>query len=356
MKIGILTFVGTQSHGACWQAYALKKTIEHLGHEAEIINYHCAKIDAVKTDKYPSRASGIKKKVAACLKYPIYRSRFHKFEQFEKDMLHLGTEVTADQIEQGHDRIIVGSDQVWNLDITGGDTTYFLPMIKDRRKKLSYAASLGTDSFDEKDEADCLRWISDLAQINVREESLRTYLSSRIDREISSVIDPTQLLKQDEWDELAGTVPNIKGKYLYVHAPSESAENWKAIYALAELYHLKIVYQTNRIHPKKGCRCLYSVSPEEYLNNIKFAEFVVTGSFHTLSFSLLFHRQFLCTDSMIKGRNSRIADLLHLAGCDDRILSIEAIDSLADIQYTTVTEALQHHVASSMKQLEKMLR
>lgn len=355
MKIGILTFVGTQSHGACWQAYALKRTVERLGHEAEIINYHCDKIDAVKADKYPSHAKGIKK-IGAYLKYPIYRSRFDKFELFEQNMLQLSSEMTADQIEQAYDRVIVGSDQIWNLDITGGDNTFFLPMVKDQRKKLSYAASLGTDSFAESDEAKCIGWLSDFAYINVREESLRTYLSNRMDREISCVIDPTQLLKQKEWDELAGKVPNIKGKYLYVHAPNETIENWEAIYAIAERYNLKIVYQTNRIYQKKGCRCLYSVSPEEYLNNIKFAAFVVTGSFHTLSFSLLFGRQFLCTESMIKGRNSRITNLLHFADCESRLLSSEQINTLEDIDYMTVQGKLQTHVEFSMSRLESMLK
>ena len=39
--IGILTFIGTQSHGACLQAYALKKKITGLGYEVSIIPYQC---------------------------------------------------------------------------------------------------------------------------------------------------------------------------------------------------------------------------------------------------------------------------------------------------------------------------
>ena len=42
--IGILTFVGTQSHGACLQAYALKRKITELGYEARIIPYQCPEL------------------------------------------------------------------------------------------------------------------------------------------------------------------------------------------------------------------------------------------------------------------------------------------------------------------------
>ena len=46
-----------------------------------------------------------------------------------------------------YDAYIVGSDQVWNPLITGGDSAYFLDFVKDRQKKFAYAASFGVSSW-----------------------------------------------------------------------------------------------------------------------------------------------------------------------------------------------------------------
>ena len=39
--------------------------------------------------------------------------------------------------------IITGSDQVWNLELSGNDTTYMLDYIKNKKKKGTYAVSFG---------------------------------------------------------------------------------------------------------------------------------------------------------------------------------------------------------------------
>ena len=55
--IGILTFIGTQSHGACLQAYALKKKITGLGYEVSIIPYQCPELKREMDKRLPT--SGI---------------------------------------------------------------------------------------------------------------------------------------------------------------------------------------------------------------------------------------------------------------------------------------------------------
>lgn len=356
MKIGILTFVGTQSHGACLQAYALKEAIKELGGDADVINYHCAKIDAVKTDKLILKGKSIKKRVGTILKRPIYKKRFGKFEAFETEFLGLGQTVTKEEMGSLYERIIVGSDQIWNTEITGNDFTYFLDSISDSSRKFSYAASLGIDAFPRSLEEKCLSMVKDFSRINVREESLKNYLNSKIDREISCVIDPTQLISYDKWNRIAGDTPIESGDYMFVHAPDESDAEWENIYRIAIENNLKIIYQTNRIYRKKGCKCLYSVSPTEYLNYVKFSKYVVTGSFHTLSFSLIFGRSFLCTDSMIKGRNSRLNNLLEIAGCSERMTYNTDNVRNAPIGYEKVWQRLRSAADYSRQKLNEMLK
>ena len=47
-----------------------------------------------------------------------------------------------------YDAVVVGSDQIWNLDITGNDFNFFLPF--DGIKKYSYAASIGKKDIKQK--------------------------------------------------------------------------------------------------------------------------------------------------------------------------------------------------------------
>lgn len=318
--IGILTFVGTQSHGACLQAYALRRKITELGYEARIIPYQCTELKKEMDKRLPSARGSLKKRAGALMRYPVIRDRYRKFAAFERE--YLGVEKLTPAVDfSEYDRIIAGSDQIWNLEITGGDYKYFLEGI-DSKKKSTYAASLGTDSFTADTEEKCLSLIDEIPFINVREKNLKEYLEKKLpQRKIGLVLDPTQLIEADEWKRLAGEKPIRKKKYMLVHFPAGDAGTWEMIRGIAKKKGLEVVFLTNQIKTRRGCHCIYAADPFEYLNLVRFADYVITGSFHTLSFSILFERQFLCTKSMIGSRNSRLSSLLDLAGLSDRILT-----------------------------------
>ena len=149
MNIGILTFVNTINYGAALQAYALQQTIEEAGHMCEIIDYTCEKVDKIHNPKKAARKSGIK-----LLLYPFLRvilqKRYDRFMQFKKEYCRFGApcnKASIAALTDKYDRIIVGSDQVWNADITGDDRSFLLDFLNDDHKKYSYAASIGTEYF-----------------------------------------------------------------------------------------------------------------------------------------------------------------------------------------------------------------
>ena len=327
--IGIITFVGTQSHGACLQAYALQRKIRELGFDARIIPYQCRELKKEMDKRLPTAGGSLKKRAGLLARYPVIRDRYRKFAAFESQ--YLGVEKLTPEIDfSEYDRIIAGSDQIWNLEITGGDYSYFLTGI-DPAKKATYAASLGTESFLAETEEKCLSLIDEIPFVNVREKNLKDYLEKKLpDKKIGLVLDPTQLIEADEWRKLAGETPIRRKKYLLVHFPAEDAGTWEMIHKIAKKKGLEVVFLTNRIKVKKGCHCIYSADPFEYLNLVRHADYVITGSFHTLSFSLLFERQFLCTKAMIGNRNSRLSSLLDLAGLSDRILTESWSDAPVD--------------------------
>ena len=335
--IGILTFVGTQSHGACLQAFALKNKILKLGCDVEIINYECSEIKKQWLKKKPQNAHNAKKFCGALIRYPIIKKRYHKFRKFEA--CHLGIQDLVPYIDdKKYDRIIVGSDQVWNLEITGRDNNYFLAELDDNAKKFSYAASMGVEAFDKDAETEYINYIRQFQALNVREKQLCTYLQKMIpDKKIETVLDPTLLFNASEWDALVPEMNLYDKKYLLVHYPADTEENWKTIRKLAGDHHLDIIYITNQIKPKPGCVCLYAVDPFEYLNYIRHADIVVTGSFHTLCFSLIFNKQFYYTESMVANRNSRLSNLLELVNCENQLLTR---CSCTPINYSEVNERL----------------
>ncbi|MCD8012437.1 MAG: polysaccharide pyruvyl transferase family protein [Lachnospiraceae bacterium] len=326
--IGILTFVGTQSQGACLQAYALKKKIEGLGYETELINYECPAIRTQWTDKKPSSAKSLKRFVGSCIRYPVILRRHSKFRNFETSYLNIHN--YAFGIDYGkYEKIIVGSDQVWNLAITGNDFTYFLNELDDNTKKYSYAASLGVETFPIEYENECLDYIEKFSVVNVREKQLKKYLSNKvINKSINVVLDPTLLLSAEEWGKFIYKESPYKHKYMLVHYPVDTTESWNKIRSIAREKGMEIVFITNRVKSSKECHSRYAVSPIEYINYIKYADMVITGSFHTLCFSLVFNKDVYCTDSMIVERNSRLANLLDLTGCQNRKLAMYPADPI----------------------------
>ncbi len=348
--IGILTFIGTQSHGACLQAYALKKKIAELGYEVSIIPYECKKLKWEMEKRLPTCSGSLKNRVGRLIRYPVILNRYEKFKSFEKEFL-CPDELSSTIDFSKYSRIIAGSDQIWNLEVTGNDYTFFLKDVR-RQNKATYAASLGAEAFPIEEEKRCLEMIDDIPIITVREKKLQEYLEAKLPgREIGLVLDPTQLISSDEWARLASNTPIIKRKYMFVHAPADNSETWKEIRSIAGKKNLEIVILTNKIKGKRGCKSIFSADPFEYLNLIRFADYVVTGSFHTLSFSLLFERDFLCTKSLIASRNSRLSSLLEITGCCERVIPTDG--GMVSIKYGEVRKRLEAERKHSITLLKR---
>ncbi len=353
MKIGILTFIGTQSHGACLQAYALKECLNKFGYEVEIINYVSSGIVENRNKLIPWKAKGLKRKLGALKNYPIVNKRIKKFLSFEKKYLKISKyNNTIDAVL--YDAIICGSDQVWNPEITKNDTTFFLEFLKNNTRKLTYAVSLGIPKFPKDLEEKYISLIKKFEYINVREKELKNYLQKYIpQKKIEVVLDPTQLISKEIWENLIDSKPLIKIPYMLVHYPYMNDETWNKIYEISNEKNLNIIFITNKIKKYRNVRCLYSVSPIEYLNYIKYAEVIVTGSFHTLSFSLIFNKEFWCTQSSILNRNSRISNLLNYASLSNRLLQNY---NHSIINYDRVNKYLDKEREKSLSILQEMIK
>ena len=110
-----------------------------------------------------------------------------------------------------------------------------------------------------------------------------------------------------------------------------------------------------------GLKRKYFLSPQQWITNIANARFVITDSFHTLAFSLIFKRNFaIIPSSKLAKLQGRMVSLLKELGLEYRIFSSieEARRSNVwniSIDYDEIDKKLNELRLESMEYLEKSL-
>lgn len=306
-KVGILTFHDADNLGAVLQAYALKSVIENkCGASAEIIDYKCRKI----TDtKYVQKGSGIKSLIKYVPMSVYYKIKRRGFDKFRKEQLGCSERTynkeNIKETESNYDVFITGSDQVWNPECSGDDSTYVLDFVSENSKKYSYAASIG--NFDiTKADIDWIKSIASYSGVSVREKSASEQLKSLgINAHVHA--DPVMLLSREEWEAVMSK-PILKEKYVLVYLVLPDVNVMKKATEYAKEHNCKIISN------KKSLEFIMHNSPGEFLSWINNADYVFTNSFHGTAFSLIFNKPLYADVEMADGSvNKRVKDLLDAA-------------------------------------------
>ena len=107
----------------------------------------------------------------------------------------------------------------------------------------------------------------------------------------------------------------------------------------------------------------YNVGPCEFLNYIRNAEFVFTDSFHCSVFSILYKKNFFTfsrfAENAKQSTNTRIDNLLHITGLEDRRMTNEkTVNDIINFKgsFNRVDEKLDVLRASSMAYLKNALK
>lgn len=364
MKIVILTFHNAHNYGANLQAYALREYLKSIGHDVKILNYRNKAIEANYIGdipyKYGLRDLRHVRRIPKLILSTIHTKQSRKywyrrcknFNQFiDSVILENDTKVyTKEEVfDYNCDVYIAGSDQIWNIWLTGGaDPVYFLDFDTDA-KKVYYAASNGCSEIPIQALEQFQRSMKSADSISVRESSLGKDIEKTCDVKTESVIDPTLLLDEQQYKDLMVPV-NIKEDYLMAYFITEDAKVHEMAAFLARVLNLKLVefhnyYDSNR----KDCVQCTDKAPGEFLSYIKNAKFVVTNSFHGTVFSILFGKKFYS----IYKEDSRKSDLLNSLGLSSRhIYEYNDIDLDAEIDYSNVYNKLSELRTVSKKFLE----
>lgn len=333
MKIGIMTFWWTQSnYGQMLQAFALKTTLEKLGHEPFLIKYHGSAASQKSKKTVLERFIAFNLKDFVDRRVKQYRLRkelkenLRDFDGFRSAHFNFSSEsyssldelLTSPPIA---DAYICGSDQVWNSNFGVSCEPYLLGFGDRSIKRIAYAASFGVKHISNETEQIFRKHLPSFDVIGVREIS-GVELCHRMGFSNAKLLpDPTLLLTANEWCKIIGTDRCIAktDKYMiYTLGNSPMSDKEKFLNFIHKsgktVNHVSSNYDfTGNKFPKVF----------EWVQMVNQSDFILTNSFHGMVFCLIFNKNFVIIPNTgsAEGMNERITSLLERLGLLDNIMS-----------------------------------
>ena len=357
MRIGILTLPLHTIYGGILQAYALQTVLEKMGHEVvvfdtpkknslpplwklplslakRILLKSMGRIDRILIERYNNRV------------YPVITKEIQPFidEKIHRKVFANFSKIGAREF----DAIVVGSDQVWR-------SIYFVPMwlgfpIENaylsftkgwNLKRISYAASFGTDKweYNEEQTLHSREALQMFDAVSVREENGVKLCKQYFDVDALHVLDPTMLLDVNEYIELfkQKQTPKSKGNLLnYVLDETDEIES--LIKKVASMKKM-VPFAVNNPYEGDNTKPLnqrIKPSVEAWLRGFYDADFVITDSFHACVFSIIFKKQFIVIGNKERGM-ARFESLLKMFGLEERLVDEKVdVNNLYPIDYDKV--------------------
>ena len=333
MKIGIITIFGNDNFGNKLQNYALIKILENKGCTVETFKNGDYRISQ-------RLKKNIKKIIRTILNIKTYKReryflKFNKFLNYSKIKIDYNKGFSKNRINKlnSYDYFVYGSDQIWNCTFEG-KTKLMQGIFTDKKKNISFAASIGLNSIPDDFIDIYMNIINNFSKISVREKKAKEILESIAKRNIKVIIDPTLLIGINDWDKVIKKPKklNIKRKYILLYFLGDiSSEKYNIIQSIANKYDCDII---NMMDKKSR---FYACGPSEFLYLEKNAFLICTDSFHSSAFAFLFNRPFIVYDREQKGiekMNSRIENLVMTFSLEDRIYNTKKnIDDYLSYSY-----------------------
>ena len=335
MRIGILTLPLHTNYGGILQAYALQQVLLGMGHEAVVIDeekqFHFSlkrRIEMYVKGKVKRLLQG-KDAIIYSPEYykQLWAARTKHTGQFIAEHITRRTVADVSDIsERDFDAFVVGSDQIWRAryaqSFPGIGNAFLLFTRGWKVKRISYAASFGTDNweYNKADTADCALMVWTFDAISVREASGVTLCREHLGVDATLVVDPTLLLNADDYIKLIKKdTPRSSGNLMcYVLDKGADADN--ILSAIAQKKSLKAFHSNSQTENHK-LSLEERIQPpvEQWLQGFYDADFVVTDSFHACIFSILFGKPFVVIGNKSRGM-ARFESLLQMFGIEERLV------------------------------------
>ena len=278
-KAGIITIYGDyENYGNRLQNYAVQECLKkinlepftikymHIGAEEEVIDYNLDRLAAFKD--------------------------FNDNIKFYDEKLYVEKE-TPEGYGSDLDYICIGSDQIWNYNFRRIFSRKAFADFMPKEKKMAFSASIGVSSAPDKDTEDYKIFaenLNELKAISVREDAAKDIIKEISGRDdVKVVLDPTMIVTREDWEKVIKRPKQLKSDNYIVKCflGEVDPEKDAAIKKYAE---------------ENGCEILdvmsedsefFGIGPAEFVYLEKNAKLVVTDSFHSSVFAIIFGTNFV---------------------------------------------------------------
>ncbi len=318
-KIGIVTWYDRgHNYGSTLQAYALQTILQNMGYDSEFISF--------KSKKLNKKIKEIGKRIYLYIFDRNVYKTWGKMDKWIESNLSISENNSSfEQLKSKavkYDAVICGSDQIWNN--SGGiiNPFYYLQFV-DKSKRIAYAPSIARDYIDE-DLADKFRdYIKEIKYLSIREKQGAELIKRLTGREAKVVLDPTLLLNKYEWESRISYDNELENKqYIFCYLLTKNDKYYNEIIELSKKLNVEVISPTLFRNHNKNSK---NVDFFEFLNLIRYADYVVTDSFHGVAFSINLCKQFAVykrfSDSYKETQNSRIYNILNELHLNDRLVT-----------------------------------
>lgn len=357
IKTATVTWITYYNCGTFLQAYALQHIVESLGYENIILN------DAVQVKGirpfYKRILSTMKEKFVEVLKHNHSTRIKRCYNVFKKKYLRIDWNTAdLDKVNHKYDIFLCGSDQIWSPILADFKPYYFLNFTD--KKKIAYAPSLGSYSANEEWIKNAEPLLRRFSFISVREEQGANIISQILGKEIPTVLDPTLLLMPNDWNAIVpAKIIKSKRPYLFCYLLTYNKEYLRYAQTYANEHgYLFVCMGISSSYNNQADKVIWG-GPLEFLSAIKYAEVVITDSFHATIFSLLFKRDFFTLkrfkDSAWNNQNSRLENLLKKLSIEERFIVANEWNKIGQIDYDSVFNKLNKERKKSLDYLRSAL-
>ncbi|QEW23941.1 coenzyme F420-reducing hydrogenase subunit beta (plasmid) [Marinibacterium anthonyi] len=328
LSVGVVTLPLGKNYGGNLQAHALLEVLRQMGHKPALVNrrhtpdgFQETEEEAAEDDKRPLFAtySGIARAIPT---HSFVETRItpltRPFRSTEQLRRNIG--------KYGFDALISGSDQVWRPRFARATLPdqfmAFLPEEDRTTKRISYAASFGTDAWeydaDQAEEARSL--LARFDAVSVREDSGVDLCRDHFGVAARHVLDPTMLLRPDQYRTLF-TPPrrDEQGRRLLTYILDRNDDKDQMIRTLSEKLD-STAFSIDGLPFEEPDAETGDKSVEGWLASFSDADFVVTDSFHGVAFSIIFNKPFIAYGNPNRGM-ARFTSILKLLGLEDRLIT-----------------------------------
>ena len=301
-KLLLVTLFDDNNIGNRLQNYALQQVLMSHGAEVTILDngyttQPSAKMMVKAWVKGLLGMLGNEKYSQKYLKYWADNRKRHANIEFDKknlvDILKIHNKQAFYTDWSGYGAAIAGSDQIWHKWREDDDELpfYYLQFVP-FEKRFAYAASFGFEEFPDKDLEQHEKGLKGMRYISCREQSGCDLIKGVIGKEVPRVLDPTLLMKAEEWrkiEEQASNFAKNKKNYAFLYFLGEQTDEYKVyMEQIMKTEGIESIIDFSDYTNRNICEC----GPSDFLSLIDNARYIFTDSFHCTVFSLFFEKEF----------------------------------------------------------------